>query len=193
MNHPTPTTWLPAQAPDIEAGRTTGRLTCCQFCGSMHPTHVAAAIRAGAVGHWADRKYGWPHKAYFDAVPNPHEGMLESRMSASHATPTCPKTGAPCAEVEGTQSFSNPQCECMRNGTAKEGDADGRAVEVRPSYTGLLDWQEKGKPAGATTWGKFYSIHLRDATPEDKETIEQHLGYRFEFSAEGITWTRIEG
>ena len=39
----------------------------CGYCGSMHPTDVAAAIAGGAIGHFADRKYGWPHKIYLEA------------------------------------------------------------------------------------------------------------------------------
>ena len=75
----------------------------CEYCGSLHPEEVAKAIRAGAVGEWADWKYGWPHKVYFH---------------------------------------------------------------------------------GAIS-GKFYTVHLQDATAEDRETIEKHLGLRFTFPDDG--------
>jgi hypothetical protein len=141
--------WEDATPPDIESGRTTGRLRHCAYCGSMHPAAVAAAIRAGARGEWADRKYGWPHKAYFIDIPNPHTGLLESRASANFKP------------------------------------------EDRPDWIQVDEhhWREPGKPAPETTDGKFYSVHLMDATPEDRETIETHLGLKFEFMDDGrVSW-----
>lgn len=81
----------------------------CEYCGSLHPEDVAAGIRAGATGEWADWKYGWPHKVYFSG------------------------------EVS----------------------------------------------------GKFYTVHLQDATPEDRETIEEHMGLRFTFPDDGqkVSWS----
>lgn len=194
--------WSAATPPDIEAGRTSGRLRSCGYCGSMHPADVAAAIRAGAVGHWADRKYGWPHKAYFDGVPNPHAGAMESRMGASHAVPQCPKTGAPCAggKQTFTQNASN-RCDCMVTCPEKivAGDLEGTAMVVVPdgfnSSNGSREyrWMQAGSPAPATTHGKFYTAHLQDATPEDRATIERHLGLAFEFTDDGlnVSWKPV--
>ncbi|MDR6381815.1 hypothetical protein [Paraburkholderia caribensis] len=155
--------WFDAEAPNLDAGRTTGRLRACGYCGSMHPADVAAAIRAGAKGHWADFKYGWPHKAYFDGIPNPHAGMLESRCSCSH-----PKQ----EEVDAGKWVRSP--------TGMFDQSTGK-----PTFT----WREPGKPAAQTTYGKFYTEHLQDATPEDRATIEQHLGLSFEFSEDGrVSW-----
>lgn len=153
--------WRAATPPDISAGKTIGSLRACDFCGSMHPADVAAAIRAGAVGHWADRKYGWPHKAYFDAIPNPHVGQMESYTSC----------------------YAPPQAEI---------DA-GKWVQVPDGFSRIngapqLRWVQAGQPAPATTHGKFYTVHLQDATPEDRETIERHLGLAFEFDERGISW-----
>ena len=41
---------------------------------------------------------------------------------------------------------------------------------------------------------KFYSVHLQDASPEDRETIEVHLGVRFEFIDDGqkVRWSSID-
>jgi hypothetical protein len=115
----------------------------------MHPSDVAAAIRAGAQGQWADMKYGWPHKAYFAAIPNPHAGLLESRESANYK-------------------------------------AHDDWIQVDENH-----WQAPGKPASSTTDGKFYTIHLMDATPEDRETIESHLGLKFVFTDDGkVSWRR---
>lgn len=189
-----PLTWRDATAPDLAAGRTTGRLRSCSYCGSMHPADLAAAIGAGARGHWADFKYGWPHKFYVEDVPNPHAGMLESRMSPSHAVPLCPRTGEAC--THGDQSFYRPECDCMRAGEPTEGRFGERRVIALPDgfsrSTGKPEfrWHEEGKPADATTHGKFYTEHLQDATPDDREVIERAMGLRFNFSElPRISWS----
>lgn len=194
--------WREAEAPTIEAGCTIGSLRSCAYCGSMHPADVAAAIRSGAKGHWADFKYGWPHKAYLDGIPNPHAGMLESRMSCSHATPVCRLDGKPC--VHGDQNPDRPHkdCTCLAPDFLGERPADGlrNGAPMRLALSGFFDsgtgkpghtWRELGKPAQATTHGKFYTVHLQDASPEDRATIEQHLGLSFEFTSDGgVRWRR---
>lgn len=154
--------WLEARAPDLNAGRTTGSLRACAYCGSMHPEDVASAIRNGASGELADFKYGWPHKAYFDAVPNPHVGMLESRCSCSNP---------PQGEIDAGKWVQIP--------TGRFDPATGR-----PTIT----WIEPGKPAPSTTFGKFYTEHLKDASPEDREVIERALGLHFDFDGAGVAW-----
>ena len=148
--------WDDAAPPEVASGderRMTGRLRNCGYCGSMHPADVAAAIKAGAKGEWADTKYGWPHKSYFDGIPNPHAGLLESRASAN---------------------FKSEE-----------------HLDWTP--TGDGHWREPGKPAPATTYGKFYTVHLMDAAPEDRVVIEKHLGLHFEFTDDGkVSWQRVE-
>lgn len=40
---------------------------------------------------------------------------------------------------------------------------------------------------------KFYSVHLMDATPEEKEIIENHLGIKFTFLDDGrVSWILID-
>ncbi|MDL2342424.1 MAG: hypothetical protein QFB87_05095 [Patescibacteria group bacterium] len=159
--------WTAETPPDIQAGRTTGRLRSCDYCGSMHPADVANAIRVGAAGSWADFKYGWPHKAYFRGIPNPHAGMLESRMSMSHPKQEDIDSGA-MIKIP-TNTFNTHTGE--------------------PEYK----WIEAGKPAATTTDGKFYSEHLMDASEEDRKLIEQHLGIAFEFNDDGrIHYRRLE-
>lgn len=153
--------WREATPPDIQAGRTTGHLKTCSYCGSMHPADLAAAIRAGATGSFADWKYGWPHKAYFDGIPNPHAGMLESRCSKSHPTQQ---------EIDSGAFIQVPDGFDPRTG--------------KP----VSRWVEAGKPAPATTSWKFYTVHLQDATPEDRDTIERALGLRFKFDGRGVSW-----
>lgn len=195
--------WRDAQPPDLTSGdgrRTTGRLRSCGYCGSMHPADLAAALRAGATLEWADAKYGWPHKAYVERIPNPHAGLLESRMGSSHAVPACPKTGQACEH--GEQSFSDPKCECLKGApeTVKQGMhgktamvamPDGYARDTgKPTFT----WRDTGEPAPTLTHGKFYSVHLMDATPEDRDVIERAMGLRIRFSEDGqkVSWSRLE-
>jgi hypothetical protein len=148
--------WSDALAPDIEAGRTTGRLRACGYCGSMHPADVAAAIRQGAQGHWADRKYGWPHKAYFEGVPNPNAGALEVTSYTSHPSDSYP--------VEHTRTKFDPNT--------------GERREEK--------WySQEPRPAPERTHGKFYSVHMQDASDEDRALIEQHLGIAFTFTDDG--------
>lgn len=153
--------WRGAEAPDIEAGRDTGRLRGCGYCGSMHPADVAAAIRAGARVEIADRKYGWPHKVYLREVPNPHAGLLEVRSSTSF----------PAA---GYVEASDPRAPRFDSMTGKPLPPAKRWIRT--------------STADATTWGKFYTEHLQDATPEDRATIEGRLGLRFEFKDGKVEW-----
>lgn len=158
--------WQEPQAPNIEEGRTTGRLRGCWYCGSMHPADLAAAIRAGAHGSWSDWKYGWPHKAYFDRIPNPHAGLLESRMSSSNP---------PQSEIDAGKWIRIP--------TGRFDEATGQ-----PKFT----WAAPGKPAANLTNGKFYSVHLQDASPEDRFIIEKHLGLVFTFHDDGkVSWKPV--
>lgn len=145
--------WCDATPPEKSGGIRTGHLRSCGYCGSMHPADVAFAIRSGAEGHWADKKYGWPHKAYFEKIPNPHAGLLEVRSAAN---------------------FKPKGCDDW--------------IQV-----GEKQWHEPPKPANSLTNGKFYSVHLMDASPEDRETIERHLGLHFDFSDDGkVSWEKIK-
>ena len=126
-----------------------GTLRRCYYCGSMHPTDVVAAIKAGGRGEIADMKYGYPHKVYFHGVPNPHEGLLASRSGSSK-----PKDGY---------------------------------IQV-----GENEWLSPPEPESATTWGMFYTVHLQDATDEEREIIEKYLNLKFTFKDGGVSWQRIK-
>lgn len=156
--------WCPETPPDLnsEYGQT-GRLRSCGYCGSMHPADVAEAIKAGAQGHFADFKYGWPHKVYLDNIPNPHAGLDEIRTWS-----TSPSEGL----VEKREPRYNPRT--------------GERVEDDVGYV-------KVTKAGKLTHGKFYTVHLLDATPEDREIIERHLGVRFAFKDDGqlVMWEKM--
>lgn len=192
--------WRPAAPPDLSlrnTRHTTGRLRSCGYCGSMHPTDLAAALAVGAKAHWADFKYGWPHKMYVEGIPNPHAGMMESRFGAGSAVPTCPKTNAACES--GRQDFYHPVCECMKQAEPTEGFHESTPVvrmqsgfrphDGKPNYS----WHEAGRPAKSTTDGKFYTVHLKDATDDEKHVIHRAMGLRFDFSDGKVTWCLFEG
>jgi hypothetical protein len=104
-------------------------------------------------GEWADMKYGWPHKAYFENIPNPHAGLLEIRASANFLP------------------------DDHRKDWIKSSDGH---------------WHEPGTPASEKTYGKFYTVHLMDATPIEKTIIEAHLGLHFTFMDDGkVSWTKL--
>lgn len=150
--------WRPATPPNIEAEQYSGSLRSCQFCGSMHPEDLAAAIRAGATVEWADFKYGWPHKVYVYKVPNPHAGMIEVRSSSS-------------SEVPGYERVAHP----------RYNKRTGERVDDHV-------WWVQKEFAGPTTTGNFYTVHLQEATPEDREVIERAMGLRFTFEGRGLRW-----
>lgn len=108
----------------------------CGYCGSMHPSELAWVLENGAHVHWADFKYGWPHKVYVDNAPNRYAGQLEIRQW---------------------------------------GPGDKAGPEV---------------PARSTAHAKFYTLHLQEATPEEREVIERAMGLRFAFEAGAIRWRR---
>lgn len=158
--------WQDAVPPSIETGRTTGSLRGCNYCGSMHPADLAAAIKAGAKLSAADRKYGWPHKFYVDGVPNPHAGMLESRVSQSHP---------PQQEIDAGKWVQIP---------------DGFD---RQTGEPVFRWAKAGEPAAATTSGKFYTEHLQDADEADREVIERAMGLNFSFEyGGGVSWKPVK-
>lgn len=158
--------WRDARAPDLSAGWDQGSLMSCEYCGSMHPADVAAAIRAGATGTWADWKYGWPHKAYFDGIPNPHAGLSEVTASVY-------QDQAPAGD--GWHEIREPRF-CERTGAR---------------LPDRIKWVQRSM-ASHVTDGKFYTVHLQDASPEDRETIERHLGLRFTFTDTQVSWTPFD-
>lgn len=156
--------WSEAKAPDIENGVDSGRLRMCSGCGSMHPSDVANAIKAGAVGSFADWKYGYPHKAYFRHIPNPHAGLLEIRSRANF-------------EQNGYERVAH----------ARYSQFTGDRVDD------YVEWVKKSE-APATTDGKFYTVHLTDASEEEREIIERHLGLSLNFTSDGkVSWEPANG
>lgn len=46
----------------------------CSYCGSINPSDLLDALKAGARLQATDWKYGWPHKFYVEGIPNPNAG-----------------------------------------------------------------------------------------------------------------------
>lgn len=137
----------------------------CTYCGSLSPESAAAALRAGAAAHWADWKYGWPHKAYLDNVPDARAGQPWICGWSSRS-------------MDGWELFSE----------AKHG-ALARAAGITSCREGETWVQVRARDA--TTTGKFYTAHLQDASPADRDTIERALGLRFTFEGTRVSWHRI--
>jgi hypothetical protein len=164
--------WTAGRAPDLTTGHnlyTTGRLRSCGYCGSMHPTDVVAALKAGARLEGADRKYGWPHKFYLHGVPNPHEGQRCSVESRGYGSE---KGAPPPADPGEWIQLASPQ------------DLE----QKKPEFV-TYSWH-KVSVERPTTWGKFYTEHLLDASPEEKDFIERHFGLHIDLErADGkIAW-----
>ena len=144
----------------------------CEYCGSMHPRELAAALRLGASVHWADFKYGWPHKLYVEHAPNRYEGHGEIRSGVTYCARP-PKDEIEAGKWERYQS-----------------GFDQNTGEPTFSYRTPLP---PPTPSAATTWGKFYTLHLQDASPEDRAIIERHSGLTFEFLPDGrVKWQKVQ-
>lgn len=59
----------------------------CNYCGSMHPEDLIAALQQGAKLGGSDWKYGWPHKFYVE-VPNPTPERQVYRGGSSYIDET---------------------------------------------------------------------------------------------------------
>lgn len=150
--------WQDGRPPDITKEREhTGRLRSCSWCGSCHPTDLAAAIAAGARMHFADRKYGWPHKSYIDDFPNPHVGLPEIRSSGCTKREDMPE-GATIredlgdgrvswdgpAEPAGAHAHAKFYTEHLQDATAEERAVIEKAMGLNFDFTpdGKVGWRK---------------------------------------------------
>lgn len=79
--------WLPPAEPEREPYGYPFRT--CSWCGSIHPKDLMGFANDPAntiEGHFADWKYGWPHKVYIDGVPNPQAGRRPMYRDAAPST-----------------------------------------------------------------------------------------------------------
>jgi len=142
----------------------------CGFCGSIHPDDLAA--ETDWLAHWADQKYGWPHKFYVDVVNREPEALFA------------------------TSSTWNTR------GKSGHGEVawDDLTPEQRALYDrdhGMAP--DRGHPASvgfgtrAVHNAKFYTIHLSDPAIDEavKVTIEQRSGVHFTFADGRVTWGAV--
>lgn len=77
---------------------------------------------------------------------------------------------------------------CSRQDAPQDEIDSGKWIRI-PNKDILDDWwHEAGKPAPATTYGKFYTEHLQDASAEDRDVIERHMGMHVEFEGGAVSW-----
>lgn len=166
--------WHAGHAPDLALGHsvyTQGRIRSCGYCGSMHPSDLVAAIRAGAHVYWADFKYGWPHKVYVEGVPNPYVGMPCSTTSTGYGSK--PGVGKPTEPGDWVQ---------LRNASS---------LAYKDEFASYA-WHKRDVER-PTTHGKFYTIHLLDASPDERDVIERAMGLNFDFRDDGrVGWKKYE-
>ena len=136
----------------------------CSYCGSLHPEDVLAAMKAGAKIEWADFKYGWPHKLYID-LPNLKAGK-DCVISTCQFGAGYEPTEQDRKQYDKWSFIDTPN---GRNWTGKKTDA-----------------------APVLAHGKFYSVHLNDASPEVfaelAALIESNSGVLFERDERGVKY-----
>lgn len=166
--------WSPPRAPEDDKSwggmRTAREWWTCGYCGSMHPQELAAAIRLGATVSWADWKYGWPHKVYVDKAPNRYVGHGEIRSGVTFC-------GRPDqAEIDAGK------WERYQSGF------DSNTGQPAYSYRTPLP---APTPASEHAWGKFYTLHLQEASAEDRAAIESAMRLQFHFDGDSVRWEPI--
>ncbi len=137
----------------------------CSHCGSIHPADLLQYLKQGARIHWADFKYGWPHKIYVDGIPSPRAGHPHKQYTYC-----------------GRLSPDDDPAEWEQYETGKFDSNTGKPELSYCKLTGIY-------PNPAETPTKFYSIHLKDADDatftELAEFIAKRTGVRFKKDAEG--------
>lgn len=142
----------------------------CSYCGCVHPDDLAAETNVRV--HWADMKYGWPHKFYVD-IPNRDPDRQFVISSAIHQ----PRDGQWLTVADADSTLE----EVLERGGYGEGS------KYRPQFVQLGTRKNH--------YGKFYTAHLADPAigPDTKAVIEQLGGLRFKFAQDGrVTWTAVE-
>lgn len=115
----------------------------CSYCGSIDPEDLIRFLKEGCTMHSADWKYGWPHKFYIDGIPNPKAGV----MVTSYVTCDQP----PKDEMDrGEWELYETGYFNRHDGSKETSYRQSSACYSAPKHTNA----------------KFYSVHLKDLTPE---------------------------
>ena len=145
----------------------------CNYCGSINPDDLAKV--EGWTPDWADRKYGWPHKAYIRNFANPNPD-LDFCIEAGNA---------PVPNDTETMRFKLVADLTGEERAICKGDGMDSSGSRKDRYVGFGKRQ--------TLFVKLYSEHLADdaISDETKESIGKKIGLRFEFAADGrIKWVQ---
>jgi hypothetical protein len=140
----------------------------CSHCGSIHPDDLAEEIQHGLPQgnwgnpHWADTKYGWPHKMYAD-IPNRNPDQPFVISTTNGETP--PGGSGWIRPVDAPESTI--------------GWSDWRERTT---------WVLIGRRP--THHAKFYTMHLADPllSAEARGRIEEASGLRFTFEDGHVAW-----
>lgn len=154
--------------------------TTCSYCGSISPTDLVRAIQDGAKLELADFKYGWPHKIYVNDIPNRFVGLNRVVSSAHRGIDDpMPEDERLKCKYEPAKIVSRIEIE----------EVDGIQ---RSKSTTQKRLYERIEPESPTTWAKFYTEHLLDATEDEKRIIETAIGLSFTFDEQGgVRWNPV--
>jgi hypothetical protein len=139
----------------------------CTWCGSIHPDDLVAT--PAWLPHWADRKYGWPHKFYVDL---PNDTPDELFVLGASTTAAAPGGG----------------------GWVRTDDLtpDLRAVAERDGYLEDGHWRPDWLMFGPRRvfHAKFYTRHLADPalSGATRAAIEARGGLAFSFTGDVVSW-----
>lgn len=150
----------------------------CSYCGSIHPVDLAADIDSikpiGILSEhagrdiyvdWSDRKYGWPHKFYVD-MPNKGPDAIFVLGSSNSAY----------SDMKAWADLTREEKIVVRR--------DGSYHKDPEKYWYCLGTR-------AVHHGKFYSVHLNDASVDDltKHKIAKLSGLKFTWLPDGrVKW-----
>lgn len=142
----------------------------CSYCGSIHPEDLLA--EPSWKPHWADMKYGWPHKFYVDIVNRDPDRLFV--ISSQFG----PDDGGQRPGMLRTDSLP-PELE---------------AEMVREGYEPGSQYRGTHVAFGHRTnhYGKFYSVHLADPSLSEGtlNAFAAISGLRFTFADGGVSWSR---
>lgn len=141
----------------------------CSYCGSIHPEDLVAELPASSL-HWADLKYGWPHKLYID-IPSRDPGKIFP-IGLSN---TQQSYGHPWKAIA---DLTNEECEILNE-----------------NHRDLTDVTYVLFSTRETLHTKFYSVHLLDPQLDasTKSAIEAACGVHFEtMDDDMIKWQSLK-
>jgi len=133
-----------------------------------HPAHSYSP--GGWYASWADRKYGFPHKAYIEGIANRNPGVLRV-----------------------ITAFSAGQEDRME----REAGYQWYPIDQIPEGTDISGWRlddghysHVGLGSDQAHFAKFYSIHLADPQISNaaKTVIEDVSGVAFRFADGKVYW-----